>query len=79
MEEGYPGNLNTKVKYTLNDSNELLVEFYAKSDEDTIVNLTNHSYFNLNGENSNSVKNHIVRINSDFITEIDEKISLQET
>lgn len=73
MEEGYPGNLHTKVKYTLSDSNELLVKFYAETDEDTIVNLTNHSYFNLNGEDNNSVKNHIVKINSDFITEIDEK------
>lgn len=47
MEQGFPGNLMVTVTYTLNDANELLLEYYAVSDEDTIVNMTNHCYFNI--------------------------------
>lgn len=72
LEEGYPGNLSIKVKYTLTKS-DLLVEYFATSDRDTIVNLTNHSYFNLNGEGVGDIKNHIFQINSDFYTEFDKE------
>ena len=52
MEEGYPGNLNLYVIYSLSDENELIVEYYADTDKTTILNLTQHSYFNLSGESS---------------------------
>ena len=51
-EEGYPGNLNVTVIYTLTDDNSLEIHYHAISDSDTIVNLTNHSYFNLGGHAS---------------------------
>ena len=47
MEQGFPGNLTVAITYTLNDDNELMIDYYAVGDEDTIVNMTNHSYFNL--------------------------------
>lgn len=68
-EENYPGNLNITVNYKLTDENELVMEYYGKSDQDTIVNLTNHSYFNLAGHNSGSILEHELIINSDKITE----------
>ena len=46
-EQGFPGNLTVAITYTLNDDNELMIDYYAVGDEDTIVNMTNHSYFNL--------------------------------
>lgn len=74
-EEGYPGNLWVTVYYSLDDENKLSIEYFARSDADTIVNLTNHNYFNLNGHNGESVLNHKVWINSDYITDLnDDKI-----
>ena len=49
MEEGYPGNLNVSIKYTIEENNTLKIEYQVVSDKDTYVNLTNHSYFNLSG------------------------------
>ena len=63
LDSGYPGNLNCKVKYSLNDSDEFRIEFFANSDKDTIFNPTSHSYFNLNPSN-NSILNHTLKINS---------------
>jgi len=74
-EEGYPGNLNVKVKYTVTDKNELKIEYYAISDKDTIVNLTNHSYFNLSGQGSGDVLKHKIMINADKFT-INDKYSI---
>lgn len=64
LESGYPGNLNCNVKYSLNDKNEFKIEFFAKSDKDTIFNPTSHSYFNLN-PTDNSILKHKLKINSD--------------
>jgi Galactose mutarotase and related enzymes len=58
MEQGMPGNLDVSVTYSLTEANELVIEYLAVSDKDTIVNLTNHSYFNLSGHNAGSILNH---------------------
>ncbi len=70
MEEGYPGNLIIKVYYTLNNENEIKIRYYANTDKPTVLNPTNHSYFNLSGFKE-SVLNHEVTINSDSVTPVD--------
>jgi len=75
MEENYPGNLDCTVTYELNNNNEFLIDFQAISDQDTIVNLTNHNYWNFHGH-GNQYKNnedHVVYINSESICETDEQ------
>ena len=67
-EEGYPGNLKAIVKYTLTDSSELSIDYEATADKKTIVNLTNHSYFNLAGHNAGDVLSHQIQINADKFT-----------
>lgn len=64
LDGGYPGNLKTTVKYTLTEKNKLSIEFYAKSDKDTIYNPTSHSYFNLCPSN-NSILKHKIKINAE--------------
>lgn len=72
LENGYPGNLDLDVYYTLNNENELKIHYTGKSDKDTIVNMTNHSYFNLSGNAKNNVLGQELIINSDYIGEVDE-------
>lgn len=67
-EEGYPGNLDVTLTYTLTDENELIMDYVAKSDQDTVVNLTNHSYFNLSGHGSGDIVNHQFKIYADKFT-----------
>jgi aldose 1-epimerase len=68
MEQGFPGNLDVTVTYSLTEANELVIEYLAVSDKDTIVNLTNHAYFNLSGHNSGSVLDHKVWIKANQFT-----------
>lgn len=70
-EENYPGNLNVRVEYSVTCNNELIIRYYAKSDQKTMVNLTNHSYFNLSGNLKNDVLNQYLKIDSDYILELD--------
>ena len=74
MEEGYPGNLNVNVTYTLSDDNELSVEYNANTDKTTVLNLTQHSYFNLSGESSGDILDHILELNADYFLPVNNKI-----
>ncbi|MDE3237087.1 MAG: galactose mutarotase [Bacteroidota bacterium] len=70
-EEGYPGNLTVTVQYTLTDDNELSIEYTAQTDKPTPVNLTNHNYYNLTGDHSNTILKHILFIDADKYTPVD--------
>jgi len=67
-EEGYPGNLNVKVTYVLTEDNAIEINYNATSDKDTVVNLTNHAYFNLSGHSSGDVLSQKLMINADKFT-----------
>ena len=74
MEEGYPGNLNVKIIYHLNNNDELKIEYFAKTDESTHVNLTHHSFFNLLGAGNETINEHLLYINANSFTPVDETL-----
>ena len=71
-DQGFPGNLDLRVSYELTDGNELVIKYEAVSDKDTVVNFTNHSYFNLNG--GGVVKDHTLWVDTNYYTEVDDEL-----
>lgn len=70
-DNNFPGNVKAYVTYTLTDNNELEIRYEATTDKTTVVNMTNHAYFNLNGDGSTTILNHLLTLNADRYTPID--------
>lgn len=73
-DNGFPGNVDFKVKYSLNNNNEFCIQYYATTDKTTVINLTQHSYFNLAGHNTGEVYQHQIQINADHFLPMDKRI-----
>ncbi|MFD2967969.1 aldose epimerase family protein [Sphingobacterium bambusae] len=73
-EAGYPGTVTMKVTYLLNSAGELAIDYQATTDKETVLNLTNHAYFNLNGAGSSTILDHELQIDANAITEVDETL-----
>ena len=71
MEEGFPGNLNVTVTYTIKETNEISIDYLATTDKKTVINLTQHSYFNLTGNTKRDILDHLVMIKSNNIIPVD--------
>ena len=69
-DQGFPGTVQVKVVYTLSDDGALRIDYHAETDKLTVINMTNHSYFNLNGDLSSSIHNHLLSINADRYTPV---------
>jgi len=74
-EEGYPGTLSAQVTYLLDDENRLRIDYRAESDRPTIVNLTNHTYWNLGGEGTGSVEDHVLQLAAGCYTPVDASLT----
>lgn len=74
MEQGFPGNLDQKIRYTLTDKNELILSYHMVSDKETVINPTNHSYFNLNGHNSGDVLEQTLQIHAETFLPTDDTL-----
>lgn len=70
-ESGFPGNISVKIKYQFNSKNELSIDFYTETDSKTVLNLTNHTYFNFNTDKTKNILNHIFHINAKKILDTD--------
>lgn len=73
MDQGFPGNLDMHVTYELTDENSVKIHYYAVPDQDTVINMTNHSYFNLNGHTSGQITDHMLWLDADYFTRADEE------
>lgn len=74
MDQGFPGEVHVSVTYTLTMDNALVIHYNGVPDKDTVMNMTNHSYFNLEGHDAGSIREHIVTIRSDYFTETDSEL-----
>ena len=74
MDQGFPGEFNVTVTYSLDNDKNLKIEYLGTSTKDTIANMTNHSYFNLSGHNSGTAMNHELYINADKYVEVDNEL-----
>lgn len=71
-EEGYPGELTTVVSYQLTSDNKFIINYWACTSKSTVVNLTNHSFFNLGGHNSGTIADHVIKLDASHFTPVDE-------
>ena len=70
-QDGYPGTMHVQVQYSLTNDNALRIDYQATTDQDTVINLTNHSYFNLAGNGSGNVERQLLMLNADTYTPVD--------
>jgi len=73
-EEGYPGKLHVQVTYAWDDENALSIRYLAQADKDTVVNLTNHAYWNLAGAGNGNILDHTLKINAECVTDVDDEL-----
>lgn len=73
-EAGFPGEVQVKVTFTFNDSNALKIDYFAETDKKTVINMTNHSFFNLSGNPETNILDHVLLVNADAYTPLDEEL-----